>query len=280
MTATERQPVPSGQQAAGARPRTGIRTTLVGRWSPGWRQLAVAIAAGALLAGSMPPRSAWYLAPVGACALTWALLGLRWRPRLLLGAAAGLAFFLPTLSWLTDFHPAGFIGLVLIEVALFAAAMLLVVPRPGGWWTVPAALVVLEVVRARFPFGGFPIPGLALGQLDGPFATAAPLGGSLLVVGLATGAGAGLTGLVTAGRRARATVVVAGLVAVSVLGVVLGAPEAGSAGSLRAVLVQGGGPRGIPAVASDADAVSERQFRLSEDLPESWTTFDSKRVSR
>ncbi len=216
----------------------------------------------------MPPRSAWYLAPVGACALTWALLGLRWRPRLLLGAAAGLAFFLPTLSWLTDFHPAGFIGLVLIEVALFAAAMLLVVPRPGGWWTVPAALVVLEVVRARFPFGGFPIPGLALGQLDGPFAAAAPLGGSLLVVGLATGAGAGLTGLVTAGRRARATVVVAGLVAVSVLGVVLGPPEGGSAGSLRAVLVQGGGPRGIPAVASDADAVSERQFRLSEDLPD------------
>lgn len=248
-------PTPEGQHP----PRAG--------WSPGWARLLAGIAAGALLAGSMPPRSAWYLAPVGAAVLTWALLGRAWRQRLVLGLGTGLAFFLPTLSWLTGFHPAGFAALLVVEVVLFSLAMLLVDTRPARWWTVPAALVALEAVRARFPFGGFPIPGMALGQLDGPFAAAAPLGGSLLVVGLAAGAGAAAVGLLVAARRVRALVLVAGLVAVSAVGTVLAGPDGASAGSLRAALVQGGGPRGIPAVFSDAGAVTERQFRLSEDLP-------------
>lgn len=216
----------------------------------------------------MPPRSAWYLAPAGAAVLTWALTGMRWRQRLVIGAGAGLAFFLPTLSWLTGFHPAGFAALVLLETVLFAAAMLLVDPRVGRWWTVPVALVALEAVRARFPFGGFPIPGLALGQLDGPFAAAAPLGGSLLVAGLATGAGAAVTGLVLARRRARTLVLVAGLTAAGAAGIALATPSGTSSGELQVAVVQGGGPRGIPAVRSDAQAVTERQFRVSENLPD------------
>lgn len=243
------------------------RPSAGGRWLPGSTRLLAGIAAGLLLAGSMPPRTAWYLTPLGAAVLTWSLLGLTWRQRLVLGVMTGLAFFLPTLSWLTGFHPAGFAGVLVLEVVLFAVALLLVDARPARWWTVPATLVALEAVRARFPFGGFPIPGIALGQLDGPFAGAAPLGGSLLVVGLATGAGAAATGLLVAGRRSRTLLLVAVLVAVGAVGVLLAGPDGATAGSLRTALVQGGGPRGIPAVVSDADAVTERQFRLSEDLP-------------
>lgn len=234
---------------------------------PGWRRLVAGLAAGGLLAGSMPPRTAWFLAAACAAVLTWALLGLRWRQRLLLGATAGLGFFAPTLSWLTGFHPAGFAAVLLLEVVLFAAAMLLVDPRPTGWWTVPVALVALEALRARFPFGGFPLPGIALGQLDGPFAAAAPVGGSLLVVGLATGAGAAVTGLAVAPRRVRTLVLVATLVSLSAAGIPLAAPDDGATGHLRVALVQGGGPRGIPAVMADEQAVTERLFRVSEDLP-------------
>ncbi|MFP5371347.1 MAG: hypothetical protein ACLGI3_11450, partial [Actinomycetes bacterium] len=266
MTTTDDEPKPV--EEAGA-PATGIggRSPVLSRWLPGWRRLLAGLLAGALLAGSMPPREAWYLAPAGVAVLTWALLSLPWRQRLALGATTGLAFFVPTLSWLTGFHPAGFAAVLVVEVVLFSAAMLLVDPRPVRWWTVPAALVALEAVRARFPFGGFPIPGMALGQLDGPFAAAAPLGGSLLVAGLATGAGAAVTGLAVAGRRVPTLFTVAVLVAVSAVGFLLVAPDGESTGSLRAALVQGGGPRGIPAVVSDADAVTERQFLLSEDLP-------------
>jgi apolipoprotein N-acyltransferase len=238
-----------------------------GRWAPGWRRLLAGVAAGVLLAGSMPPRSAWYLAPAGAAVLTWGLLGLRWRQRLLLGAAAGLGFFAPTLSWLTDFHPAGFAAVLALEAALFAAAMLLVDPGRQRWWTVPAALVALEAVRARFPFGGFPLPGMALGQLDGPFAAAAPLGGSLLVVGLATGAGAAVTALAVAHRRVRMLVLVAALAAVSAAGVALAVPHGAPAGQLQVAVVQGGGPRGIPAVRADEQAVTERLYQVSESLP-------------
>lgn len=266
MTATDEEPKPA--EEAGA-PTTGIDgwSPVRSRWLLGWPRLFAGLLAGALLAGSMPPREAWYLAPVGAAVLTWAALSLPWRQRLTLGATTGLAFFVPTLSWLTDFHPAGFAAVLVVEVVMFSAAMLLVDPRRARWWTVPAALVGLEAVRVRFPFGGFPIPGIAVGQLDGPFAAAAPLGGSLLVVGLALGAGAAVTGLAVTGRRVRTLVTVAVLVAVSAVGVLLAAPDGEPAGSLRAALVQGGGPRGIPAVVSDADAVTERQFLLSEDLP-------------
>ena len=237
------------------------------RWRPAHRAVLLALLAGLLFAMSMPPRSAWYLGPAGAAVLTWALLGLPARQRFVIGLWAGLGFFVPTLGWLTGFHPAGFAAVLVLQVLLFAGTMLLVDPRPERWWTLAAALVALEAVRARFPFGGFPLPGIALGQLDGPFAGAAPLGGSLLVVGLTTGAGAALTGLAMTSRRIRTLVPVAVLLVLSTAGVLVAAPGGAAAGSLRAVLVQGGGPRGIPAVMSDAGAVTERQFRLSDDLP-------------
>lgn len=263
MSRTEHPPRATTRRGGAPETALGAR----GRWLTGWQRLGAGAVAGALLAAGMPPRSAWYLAPVGAAVLTWALLGLRWRQRLVLGAVAGLAFFAPTLSWLTDFHPAGFAAVLVLEVALFAAAMLVADPGQGRWWTVPAALVALEAVRARFPFGGFPLPGMALGQLDGPFAAAAPLGGSLLVVGLTTGAGAAVTGLAVAHRRLRTLVLIAAVAAVSTAGVVLAQPDGAPAGQLRTAVVQGGGPRGIPAVRSDAQAVTERLFDVSEDLP-------------
>ena len=263
MTATEdRRASGPGPGAGRAGPDGGGR-----RWWPGHPAVLRGVLAGVLLAGSMPPRSAWYLAPAGAAVLTWGLLGLGARQRFVVGVWAGLGFFVPTLGWLTGFHPAGFAAVLVLQVLLFAGTMLLVDARPERWWTVPSAIVALEAVRARFPFGGFPLPGIALGQLDGPFAGAAPLGGSLLVAGLATGAGAALAGVVLSSRRVRTVVPIAALIALSAAGIFLAAPDGSPAGSLRAVLVQGGGPRGIPAVVSDADAVTERQFRLSEDLP-------------
>ena len=263
MTGTDRLAPPASERSW-VRPE---RLTRLGQWLPGWWRLLAGLAAGALMAVSMPPRSAWYLTPLGVAVLTWTLLGLGRRQRLSLGATAGLAFLAPTLSWLTNFHPVGFAAVLLLEVVLFAVAMLLVDPRAARWWTVPAALVTLEAVRARFPFGGFPIPGLALGQLDGPFAGAAPLGGSLLVVGLATGAGAAVTGLAMARRRVRTLLLTAALAAVSTAGAALAAPNGGAAGQLRAALVQGGGPRGVPAVMSDEGEVTQRLFALSTELP-------------
>ena len=65
-----------------------------------------------------------------------------------------------------------------------AAAALVPVRRRWGLVAgLPAALVVADWARARFPAGGLPIGGLALGQAGGPLAAVARLGGTLLVTG-------------------------------------------------------------------------------------------------
>lgn len=232
-------------------------------WLPRAR-LGFALLAGILFAASMPPRGWWPLTPVGVGLLAVALHGTWWRSRLVIGVLAGLGFFAPTLSWLTSFSAPGYVAVVVVEVALFALAVWLVPAGRGGWWALPAALVVLEAVRARFPLGGLPLPGIALGQVDGPFAATAGLGGSLLVVALVGTAGTGAAALLLSHRRvlalAACALVIGAALAISAV------PTTRQEGGLRVALVQGGGPRGIPAVFSDPEAVTERQFTVSRSI--------------
>lgn len=234
-------------------------------------QAGLGLTAGGLLALSMPPRGWWPLAVLGVTALTVAVAGAGWRGRLLAGGLAGVAFLYPTLTWVRAFSAPGYLLLAALESALVAAAVT-VVPgrRRYGWWALPPALVLLEAVRERFPLGGFPLPAVALGQLDGPFAPAARLGGPLLVVGLVTITGTALagllltrplhTGLPRAGRRTATVGLLAGALAVAATLAGAAVPTTRETGRLAVVAVQGGGPRGVPAVFSDPAAVTARQF--------------------
>src|SRR5699024_8301929 len=116
------------------------------------------------------------------------------------------------------------------------------------WLLTPAALVLLEALQQRFPFGGFPLPSFAVTQVDGPLLSAAPVGGSLMVTGLAAVLGAALLALVLRpGLRAR-SVAAATASGVFLLPLSLAELSMGDrAGSLDAVVVQGGGPRGLRA---------------------------------
>ncbi|MQA80252.1 MAG: apolipoprotein N-acyltransferase [Streptosporangiales bacterium] len=227
-------------------------------------RIALAATAGALTLLTMPPRGLWLFLPAGIALLTLAVHGASWRARLLVGATAGATFFGPGLFWLTSFNAIGYVAVVAVEAGLFAGAMILVPGRHRGWWTVPAALVLLETVRARFPFGGLPLPGLALGQVDGPFAAAAGLGGSLLVAALPAVAGTALVAPILARRRALA-VATAVLTASLPLGAGAMLPTR-QTGSLDVAVVQGGGPRGIPAIRSDPSQVTERHFAASNQI--------------
>lgn len=213
---------------------------------------------------SMPPIGLWMLLPAGVALLAMAIHGCGWRRRLLVGAAAGATFFGPGLFWLTSFNAFGYVAVLAVEVGLFAAAMAIVPGRRGGWWAVPAALVLLEAVRTRFPLGGFPLPGLALGQIDGPFGVAAGLGGSLLVVALPAAAGVAVVApLLT--RRGVLTGASILLVIAVVVGIATLLPTR-SPQSLDVAVVQGGGPRGIPAVRSDPRKVTERHFAATQQI--------------
>src|SRR5207253_1979835 len=96
-----------------------------------------------------------------------------------------------------------------------------------------------------------PLAHLALGQVGGPLAPAARIGGQLLLVGLVGLAGAGLAELyATARRRGRPGAAAAGAMAillvagVALLGTV--APEGRSRGRVRTSLPERGGGVGAP----------------------------------
>ncbi len=220
----------------------------------------LAVLAGGAWALAAPPRGWWPLLSVGAGLLAVALARRRARQRLLLGALCGAVLYGSTLPWLVDFSPPGYVAMTLLETGLLALAAVVTF----RWWALPAALVLLEAVQARVPFGGFPLPGLVYSQPDGPLALAAPLGGGLLVVGAAVAAGTGLAALFllpTVRTRAAAAVTAALLTGLPVVGG-WAVTTTASAGTLDAVVVQGGGPRGTRAVFTDPDEVTARHLAV------------------
>lgn len=205
--------------------------------------------------------------PLGVAVLTVAVQGRTVRGRLLVGVLAGAVLYGTTLGWIGGFTIAGFVAIAAVETLLLAAALALVpASQPGGRWLLPAALVLLEATQTRFPFDGFPLPALVHAQLDGPFALAAPLGGSLLVTASAATAGVALAALVLA--RGRSRIVAAGVAAVLAGLPVLagGAVRTAEVGSLDVAVVQGGGPRGLRAVFTDPQDTTDRQFAVAEEI--------------
>ena len=229
--------------------------------------LLVAGAAGGAWAIGASPREWWPLLPLGAALLTVALHGRAVRGRVLVGVTAGAVLYGTTLGWIAGFALAGYLAIALLEALMLATAVALVpATRPGGTWTLPAALVVLEAAQTRFPFDGFPLPALVHSQLDGPFAAAAPLGGSLSVTAAATAAGVACAAAVLARGRAR-LVAVGAAVAIAVLPAAAGASvRTSDTGSVDVAVVQGGGPRGLRAVFTDPTDTTDRQFAVAEEV--------------
>lgn len=123
-------------------------------------------------------------------------------------------------------------------------------------------VVLLDPAQPRFSFNGFPLPALVLAQLDAPFALAAPLGGSLLVTGLARERFHARALLVTPGRAQLA----------ALASVTAGAPlVAGAAvttqpaGTLDAAVVQGAARAGY-AVLTNPQDTTDRQFAVADQI--------------
>ncbi len=161
------------------------------------------LVAGIGLALSLPPWGFWVLAFPAAGLLWWRLGGLRLRARILAGWATGLGLFVPGLWWATTFNTYGGAVLMVLE-ALAPALACAAVPRGdrGRAAVLAGAMVLVEALRATWPFGGLPMGGVALGQAGGPLAGAARLGGPLLLVGLVWLGGSGLALVVAPVRLA------------------------------------------------------------------------------
>jgi len=155
------------------------------------------VAAGAVIALSLPPWGWWPLGFAGAAILYWRLAGMRIRTRLLAGWLAGLGCYVPGLWWARSFNWYGAVVLMAVEALSMGVAAALVPPRRGRLLAYAGAFTLLEAVRMTWPFGGLPIGGVFLGQADGPFLGTARIGGPLLITGVVWLGGAGLCELAT-----------------------------------------------------------------------------------
>jgi apolipoprotein N-acyltransferase len=141
--------------------------------------MLTAVAGGLALAAAFPPAGVWPLAAVGPALLIVALWQQRARTALALGAAFGLAFFFPLLSWLVNLAWYAWVALAIAESVIFAVLTvgqwLLLRLRAwplavAGWW------VVAEAVRDRWPWG-FPWGRLVMSQALAPTARWVSVGG-------------------------------------------------------------------------------------------------------
>ncbi len=154
----------------------------------------MAFGAGVAIALSLPPFGWWPLGIAGLAAFATLLFGRPARRRVLLGAALGVGQYGIGLWWVTQLNADGYVAVVLLSMLFTAAAGAVVASRrwSGVLVGLPAALMASDYFRGRFPFGGLPLGGIALGQAAGPLAPVARLGGPLLVTGVTAAAGAAL----------------------------------------------------------------------------------------
>src|SRR5256886_5386721 len=165
---------------------------------PRWLAVAAAPAAGGALLLAFPGYGLWWCAPLGVALLAIAVHRRGFWAGTGLGLLAGLAFFVPLLSWtqivggaapwlILSAFEAGFLAL---SAGAAAWCSPLVDRYRWSWPLVTGALwTAQEAVRARFPFGGFPWGRPAFSQGDSPLLRYASLGGAPLVTFLVAVAG-------------------------------------------------------------------------------------------
>ncbi|HSK57102.1 MAG TPA: apolipoprotein N-acyltransferase [Jiangellales bacterium] len=215
------------------------------------RRAGLGVAAGVALLLAFPPYDVWPAAVAGVALLTVAVRGAGAAEAGAVGLMAGLALFVPLLSWTgIELGPAPWLILTVFQasyVAVLGACLAVVLRLPGWPWWTACLWVAQEAVRGRWPFEGFTWGRLAFSQADAPTLGLAQLGGAPLVtfaVALAGGwlAWAALRLRDRRPRRAVAGVAVAGVAAWVGLAVPAAAVPADTPRATVA-LVQGNVPR-------------------------------------
>ncbi|GAB3978648.1 apolipoprotein N-acyltransferase [Plantactinospora veratri] len=225
---------------------------------PWWLALPAAVGAGLVLLLAFPPYGAWWLAPVGVALLSVAVHRRRLRAGFGLGTLAGLALFLPMLSW-TNLYTGNvpwllLSGLQACYLGLLGLALAFTGPLVDRFrWSWPLVTGVLwvaqEALRDRTPFGGFPWGRLGFSQGDSPALRLAAYGGAPLVTFVVAAAGGLLVVALWRPWRAlpaagwlRGAGFVAGAVALLAAGLLVPLAGAGS-DTARVAIVQGNVPR-------------------------------------
>jgi apolipoprotein N-acyltransferase len=163
-----------------------------------WVAIGLAFVGGLALDAAFAPLAWWPIAVPATAAILIAVKGQTWRAGLVIGFAAGLGEFVPLLAWLHVVTPLAWVALAIVMAAylgVLGCGLAMVVQRLPGWPVWTACLwVAEELVRDRWPLGGFSWGRLAFSQGDTPFTGYAALGGAPAVT-FAVALSAGLLAL-------------------------------------------------------------------------------------
>jgi len=218
-----------------------------------WRlptRLAAAVLSGGLLLLAFPPFEISWVALGGLVPLLMALHGAKGKTGFLVGLVHGAVFVGVLVLWISYFGYLAW-GALIFEQALFFAVF--------GWFAawastrgagrllaVPLMYVALEILRTRWPLGGFSWGDLGYSQADaGPMLPLARVGGVHLITLALVAINALVAILLTNGRvwKRALAVVVAGGIAAGPIALPLGL--AGRTGEqLDVALIQGNVPEG------------------------------------
>ena len=227
------------------------------------------VLAGLLLAASLPPWGFWPLSFVG-MALWVELLteSSHWR-RAGLSALVSISWMGPATIWMVDLTVVGWPLAVLGFAAMHAVAGALVPPDGRRQTAFPAAFALAELLRWTWPFGGVPLATMAMAQVSGPLASAARIGGPLLLTALTAVGGVTLAAILAA--RLRPAAVGMGVLLVGLLAAIVapGSEPIDVDGTrdddalITVAAVQGGGPQNTRADVCEQRAVFERHLNTT-----------------
>ena len=238
-------------------------------------RFATAVLSGLLLLASFPPVDAWWAAPIGLAVLLRTVQDLGCIRAWWLATVAYVVLFLPLLEWVRFLGLLPWLALVVLQAALAGLLGPLVVllrrsaaPSLLSNAGIVGAVIVVEGLRARVPFGGLTWGRLAFGETDGPLLPWAAVGGAPLVSAVtavvALTGGAAVAQL-THARRAgvlRAGVGAATVIVILAAGRLISTSVTGPVVSV--VVVQGNVPRsGVAAFAEDL-VVLDNHVRVTE----------------
>lgn len=216
--------------------------------------------AGMCLAASVPPWGWWPLAFVGIALLDRLTADQSWKRRFRRTWLVAAAWLFPALFWIVDLTAPGYVIAGALYATYFALAAALCPPGRARWLALPGLVLLAEVARWSFPFGGVPLGTLAMSQAAAPLGQTARLLGSYLVVVLVVAGGIALSAAWQRDWRVAGGVVV-GLVAL--WGLAMVAPKGHDVGPLRIAIVQGGGPQHTRAADTDPREVFQRHLDAS-----------------
>ncbi|RPI11468.1 MAG: hypothetical protein EHM63_01655, partial [Actinobacteria bacterium] len=137
-----------------ARTRSSIRSRLP--------ILAACIGTGLLITFSLPPWGWWPLLFAGIFCLDRLLAGRPAASRFWRGWFVATAWLFPSMGWMVFLSAPGWIAASAIFATYFGAACAVAPASRWRWVALPGAVMLAEVLRWSWPFGGAPLASFAI----------------------------------------------------------------------------------------------------------------------